>query len=112
MIWNPTGLGTKEITNAQYAAFLNELIFDDIIKVKKEPAYHKEYVLIEVPFQYGPAIPDTSLVFLHSLEYSDDINSKHSGIYFDGTGFSILKGREEWPVLNMGIDGSRRFCIY
>ncbi|HUU28672.1 MAG TPA: SUMF1/EgtB/PvdO family nonheme iron enzyme [archaeon] len=95
---SPFQMSQYEITNAQYAAFLNQVLEED-----------------EMPW-ITPAMAGVDGTFLcdQGLMYTDFTSSYDSDnrcwISFDGSSFSVAPGKEDWPVVYVTWYGAKSFA--
>ena len=97
------GMSKYEITNEQYAAFLNASLLAGTITVEEpepdyawspgEPIYIRDWCYIE-----------------ETIEAASDSNSTGSRIYYEDNRFKVIKGFDNHPVAYLSRDGVDAFC--
>jgi len=90
-------MSTTEITNAQYAEYLNEALASGDIEVKSGDVYGKT--------------GDWSGERYLDIGYEYNSNNKF-GIYYSNGTFTVTSGKENWPVVAVTWYGSKAFAIY
>ncbi|HUU28673.1 MAG TPA: SUMF1/EgtB/PvdO family nonheme iron enzyme [archaeon] len=88
-----------EITNAQYAAFLNQVLEEEEIPWISTPS------TLGV---MGAFLCDQSLVFINFTSSYDSNN--RCWISYDGSSFSVAPGKEDWPVVYVTWYGAKSFA--
>lgn len=91
-------MSVTEITNAQYAEYLNTALAAGEIRVQITATYNNIYG----PHPAGPKY----LVF----SLSSDSNNR-CWISYDGSSFSVETGKENWPVVNVTWYGAKAFAV-
>ncbi|MFC1551920.1 SUMF1/EgtB/PvdO family nonheme iron enzyme [Candidatus Latescibacterota bacterium] len=94
--FEPFQMSVAEITNAQYAAYLNE-------------AFATGYA-IDPDYVSGTSGIFKNKLFLDIGWYEDENNQCQ--ITFNGGGFSVSPGKENWPVVNVTYYGALSFAHY
>ena len=88
-----------EITNAQYAAYLNDAI----------EASDELQLITATTSSVEGAYCDRGMVYI-DLEGSYDLDNR-CWISFDGSSFSVEPGKEDWPVVYVTWYGARAFAM-
>ena len=90
-------MSTTEITNEQYATYLNEALASGDIELKSGDAYGKT--------------GDWSGERYLEIGYWYNSNNKCCILYSNGT-FTVTSGKENWPVVAVTWYGSKAFALY
>ncbi|MFQ5489469.1 MAG: SUMF1/EgtB/PvdO family nonheme iron enzyme [Phycisphaerae bacterium] len=101
-------IGTLEVTNAQFAAFLDDALLNPTTE-RGQYMYHDTdsgdvFVNDTVTGASGTTGSDTLSVKMFSASIND------GRIAFDGVGYTVLPGTEDHPVVGVSWYGALKYC--